>query len=96
MTGGATGTAGTFLIRRYLSDDGQYVGLQASTGSVREEIQSALDLAALSSTSFGADALFIVQSAIVLTGHATIGREELITGNTTTFWALNLAVGVRF
>ena len=96
VTGGATGTAGTFVLRRYLSDDGQYVGLQASTGSVREQIQSALDLAALSSTSIGADALFIVQSTIVLTGHATIGREELLTGNTVSFWSLNVAVGVRF
>jgi YaiO family outer membrane protein len=96
VTGGATGTAGTFILRRYLSDDGQYIGLQASTGSVREQIESALDLAALSSTSIGADALFIIQSTIVLTGHATAGQEELITGNTTTFWSVNLAIGVRF
>ena len=43
-----------------------------------------------------ADALFIVQSTIVLTGHAAIGREELLTGNTVSFWSVNLAVGVRF
>ena len=53
-------------------------------------------MAALSSTSIGADALFIIQSTLVLTGHATIGHEELITGNTTTFWSVNLALGVRF
>lgn len=77
------------LARRYLSDDGSYVGLRAGLG--RDEIRSGSDLEAFDSTEVVAEAFVITRERWTLRGRAgatRIGDEPGFTGA--------FAIGRRF
>jgi YaiO family outer membrane protein len=96
VTGGASGTAASFVSRRYLGDDGQFVGALVNTGSIRESLQSTADLGATSSNSIGAEAMIIRQSRWVVTMRGLVGREESAAGATSAFRSINVSLGARF
>ena len=90
------GTSVTGLVRRYLSDDGQYISVFGSTGSVPELIREPGDFDVISSRSLGADAMFILGSRLVLRLNGSLGDEEWPGGRTASFTTGSLGFGVRF
>ena len=90
------GTSVTGLARYYISDNGQYIGVFASTGSVPELIREPTDFDVISSRSLGAEATFIVGSRLVLRMSGTFGNEEWPGGGTANFTTARLGLGVRF
>lgn len=90
------GTSVTGIVRRYFSDDGQYVSVYGSTGSVPELIREAADFDVISSRSLGANALFILGSRLVLRLNASFGEEEWPGGRTASFKTGSIGLGVRF
>jgi YaiO family outer membrane protein len=90
------GTSVVASTRRYLADDGQYVGLFAGTGTVPVLMLTPPDFETRSSREVGAEALFIIRSRWVLTGRASIGREGLLAGGTTTVSSVQVGTGLRF
>lgn len=95
-TGGARGTATSLSARRYLADDGRYVGMHASAGSIREHLASVSDFDVRASQSVGAEAHFIVKSRWLITVSQSLGRDELRAGGMVTFHATQLQFGARF
>lgn len=90
------GTSVTGLVRRYLSDDGQYISVFGSTGSVPELIREPGDFDVISSRSVGADAMFILGSRLVLRLNGSLGDEEWPGGRTAKFTTGSVGLGVRF
>ena len=90
------GTSVTGTVRRYLSDDGQYVSIYGSTGDVPELIREPADFDVTSNRSIGANALFIVGSRLVLRLNGSLGREKWPGGRTANFKTGSIGLGVRF
>jgi YaiO family outer membrane protein len=95
-SGGATGTTVSLSARRYLADDGRYVGAHASAGSIREDLTRASDADLRSSRSIGAEAHFIVRSRWLITARQSLGRDQLRAGGSATFHSTQLQLGARF
>ncbi len=95
-SGGARGTAASLSVRRYLADDGRYVGARANAGSIREDLASASDFAVTSSRSIGAEAHFIIKSRWLVTASQSLGRDEIRAGSGAVFHATRLHLGARF
>ncbi|HEX8618924.1 MAG TPA: YaiO family outer membrane beta-barrel protein [Thermoanaerobaculia bacterium] len=62
------------VARRYLGEEGAYVGLRA--GTARDEIRSGLDVIALDEREIAAEALWIVQSRWTLGGRAGVATRN--------------------
>jgi YaiO family outer membrane protein len=82
--------------RRYLSDDGQYVGVVATTGSAPVLINAPADFESRFNRSIGAEALFFLSRRWVLTAQWSVGRDGLLGGGSANVAAGQLGVGVRF
>lgn len=96
VRGGATGTSASLSARRYLTDDGQFVGAFMTSGSVREELRTATDLDARNSRSVGAEMQLVVKSRWLLNARGEVGRDHLPAGSARSFGSLNAGAGVRF
>lgn len=90
------GTSGLLSARRYLSDDGQYVGVQMAAGSMPAVVRSATDFDLLSSRWIGAETLLLFGSRWVLRAQAAVGQEEWPQGEQTLFTSGTVGLGVRF
>ena len=90
------GTSGLFSARRYLSDDGQYVGALVAVGSMPAVVRSATDFDLQSSWWVGAETMLVFESRWVLRAQATVGREEWPPGEHTLFTSGSLGLGLRF
>lgn len=96
VTGGASGTAVSMSARRYLADDGEYIGAHASAGSVREGLRTASDFGVRRSRSLGLDAMLVVRRRWLVTMRQSFGRDQLASGASTPFLTLDVSLGARF
>jgi len=96
IAGGAGGTSAGLSARRYFADGMQYVAARVDAGSVREDIRTQADVAAMSSRSFGADALLLPGQRWLVMLHAEAGRDEVRSHVLATRTLASVALGVRF
>jgi YaiO family outer membrane protein len=96
VAGGASGTSLAVSGRRYLSDGVQYVGVQLSAGSTRDDIRTAADVAALSSRALAAEALFLVRERWLIPLRADVGREDAHSAKGIGRSSVSVGFGVRF
>jgi YaiO family outer membrane protein len=96
INGGAAGTSGGLAARRYFADGMQYVAVRLDGGSVREDIRTQADVAALSSRSVGAEALLLPGQRWLVMLHAEAGRDETRANGFVTRTLASAALGVRF
>lgn len=90
------GTAGMFTARRYFGEDGAYLGLVGTTGTLPFAIRTRTDFDVRSSRSIGADAVMVLQSRWVVMAQASVGNDEVPVGGSTAVTAWGLGFGVRF
>jgi YaiO family outer membrane protein len=90
------GTSVLVLARRFLTDDGQYVGLRAATGSVPVELFTSTDFEVRFSQSVGAEGRFVVLRRLVLSAGGEVGREGLSGGGSSGYTAARIGLGVRY
>lgn len=95
-TGGARGTAVSVSGRKYIGDEGGYVGANASGGSIREHPASISDFDVRSTRSMGAEAHFIVKSRWLITAGQMLGRDEQRVGGGVMLQTTQLQLGMRF
>jgi YaiO family outer membrane protein len=96
MAGATHGLSTSASARQYLTDDGQYIGLIATVGSVRDQIRTAADLGDQSNKSVAAEAMFVLASRWIVSSRASIGLDELSRGPSAVASSLTLGFGVRF
>ena len=86
-------TSAQLVARRYFGAPGQYVGLRAGRGVVRDDIRSSADVSALEVREIAAEALLVIRNRWLINGRAGAGRARR--GSADTASGL-LAFGVRF
>jgi YaiO family outer membrane protein len=95
-TGGARGTAMSLSARRYVADEGGYVGAYARAGSIREDLARVSDFGVQSSRSIGAEAHLILKTRWLVTATQSLGRDVLRGGGRAAFHTTQLQLGARF
>lgn len=95
-TGGVSGTSSMLSARRYFGDDGPHLGVQLSSGSIREDLRAQTDLAAVSSRSVVGEGVFLIRTRWMLTTRAGIGRDDASGGRSSFRTVGSMGFGVRF
>ena len=90
---------GTSLIlsaRRFLGDEGAYLGAKLATGSVPVELRTPTDFEVRFSQSVSAETRFVVRRLLVLSLEGELGRDGLSGGGASEYSAVRVGVGVRY
>jgi YaiO family outer membrane protein len=90
------GTSVTFSARRFLGDEGAYVGAKLATGSVPVELRTPTDFEVRFSQSVAAETRFVVRRLLVLSVEGELGRDGLSGGGSSEYSAARIGVGVRY
>ena len=90
------GTSVQLSGRRFLTDDGQYVGAKFATGSVPVALRTPTDFEVRFSQSVAAEARVVVRGLVVLTAEGELGREGLSGGASSEYSAVRVGVGLRY
>jgi len=90
------GTSVLLSARRFLSDDGQFLGVRFATGSVPVEFRTPTDFAVRFSQSAGADIRVFVGGVMVLSVDGEVGRDGLVTGGSSGYGAVRVGLGGRY
>jgi YaiO family outer membrane protein len=90
------GTSVALSARRFLSDDGQYLGIRLATGSVPVELRTPTDFTVRFSQSVGAELRVFVRGVLVLSADGELGRDGLAAGGSSEYSAVRVGVGVRY
>jgi YaiO family outer membrane protein len=90
------GTSVSLSARQFLTDDGQYLGVKLTTGSLPIAITTPTDFEVRFSQSIGAEARVVVRGLLVLTADGELGREGLSGGSSSEYSAVRVGVGVRY
>jgi YaiO family outer membrane protein len=90
------GTSVLLSARRFLSDDGQYLGLRFATGTVPVELRTPTDFAVRFSQSVGADVRVFIRGLVVLSADGELGRDGLAVGGSSEYSAVRVGLGVRY
>jgi YaiO family outer membrane protein len=92
----AGGTSLLLSARRFISDDGQFVGVRFGTGDVPVELLTPTDFTVRFSQSVGAEMRVFVKGLIVLSADGELGRDGLATGGSSGYVAGRVGIGVRY
>jgi YaiO family outer membrane protein len=90
------GTSVLLSARRFLSDDGQYLGVRFATGSVPVELRTPTDFAVRFSQSVGAEMRVFVKGLLVVSADGELGRDGLAAGGSSEYSAVRVGLGVRY
>jgi YaiO family outer membrane protein len=90
------GSSVVLSARRFLGEDGQYVGARFATGSVPVELRTPTDFEVRFSQSAALEARAVVLHRLVLTADGEIGRDGLSGGGSSRYTAGRVGVGVRY
>ena len=90
------GTSVLLSARRFLSDDGQFLGVRFATGNVPVEFRTPTDFAVRFSQSVGAELRVFLGGLVVLSADGELGRDGLATGGSSEYGAVRLGLGVRY
>ena len=90
------GTSVLLSARRFISDDGQFVGVRFGTGNVPVDLLTPTDFAVRFSQSVGAEMRVFVKDLIVLSADTELGRDGLATGGSSEYVAARVGIGVRY
>ena len=90
------GTSVLLSARRFLSDDGQFIGIRFATGSVPVEFRTPTDFAVRFNQSVGAELRVFIGGLVVLSTDSEVGREGLAAGGSSGYGAARLGLGVRY
>jgi len=90
------GTSMTLSARRFLGDEGAYLGAKLSTGSVPVELRTPTDFEVRFSQSVSAETRFVVRRLLVLSLEGELGRDGLSGGGSSEYSAARIGVGVRY
>jgi YaiO family outer membrane protein len=82
--------------RRFLSDDGQYVGAKIATGSVPVSLRTPTDFEVRFSQSASAEARFVVRGLVLLSAEGELGREGLSGGQSSEYSVIRMGIGFRY
>jgi YaiO family outer membrane protein len=93
---GDGGTGALFSARRFLTDDGQYVGVKLATGSVPVLLRTPTDFEVRFTQSVAAEARVVMRGLVVLTAEAELGRDGLSGGGSSEYQAVRVGVGLRY
>lgn len=82
--------------RRFLGEEGQYVGARVATGSVPVELRTPTDFEVRFSQSAALEARAVILRRLVLTADGEIGRDGLSGGGSSQYTAARVGIGVRY
>jgi YaiO family outer membrane protein len=90
------GTSVLLSARRFLSDDGQFLGVRFATGNVPVEFRTPTDFAVRFSQSAGAEMRVFLGGVVVLSVDGELGRDGLAAGGSSEYGAVRVGLGVRY
>ena len=90
------GTSVLLSARRFLSDDGQYLGVRFATGTVPVDLRTPTDFTVRFSQSVGADVRVFIRGLVVLSVDGELGRDGLALGGSSEYSAVRVGLGVRY
>ena len=82
--------------RRFLGEDGQYVGARFATGTVPVELRTPTDFEVRFSQAAALEARAVILHRLVLTADGEIGRDGLSGGGSSVYSAARVGLGVRY
>jgi YaiO family outer membrane protein len=82
--------------RRFVGDEGAYVGAKLATGSVPVELRTPTDFEVRFSQSVSAETRFVVRRLLVLSLEGELGRDGLSGGGSSEYSAARVGVGIRY
>ena len=90
------GSSVVLSARRFLGEEGQYVGARFATGSVPVELRTPTDFEVRFSQSAALEARTVVLHRLVLTADGELGRDGLAGAGSSVYSAVRVGVGVRY
>jgi len=90
------GSSLTLSARRFVGDDGAFVGAKLATGSVPVELRTPTDFTVRFSQSVSAEARVVVRGLLVLSAEGEAGRDGLSAGGSSEYRAARVGIGVRY
>jgi YaiO family outer membrane protein len=90
------GTSVLLSARRFIGDEGQYLGVRFATGSVPVEFRTPTDFTVRFSQSAGADMRVFIGGLVVLSVDGEVGRDGLAGGGSSGYGAVRVGLGVRY
>ena len=90
------GSSVVLSARRFLGDEGAYLGAKVATGSVPVELRTPMDFEVRFSQEASLEAKLYVLRRLVLAAEAGMGRDGLSAGGSTEYSTVRVGVGVRF
>ena len=90
------GSSVVLSARRFLGDEGAYLGARAATGSVPVELRTPTDFEVRFSQSAGLEARAVILRRLVLTADGEFGRDGLSGGGSSVYSAARVGLGVRY
>lgn len=90
------GTSAVLSARRFLGDEGAYLGARFATGSAPVELRTPTDFTVRFSQAIALETRFVVQRLLVLSAEGELGRDGLAGGGSSEYSAVRVGVGVRY
>ena len=90
------GSSVTLSARRFIGDEGAFVGAKLSTGSVPVELRTPTDFTVRFSQSIAAEARAVVGGLLVLLAEGEAGRDGLSAGGSSEYRAARVGIGIRY
>jgi YaiO family outer membrane protein len=90
------GSSVVLSARRFLGEDGAYLGAKVATGSVPVELRTPTDFEVRFSQSAALEARTVLLRRLVLTADGEIGRDGLSGGGSSAYSAVRVGVGIRY
>ena len=90
------GTSVIFSARRFLGDEGAYLGAKFATGSVPVELRTPTDFEVRFSQSVSAETRLVVRRLLVLSLEGELGRDGLSGGGSSEYSAVRAGLGIRY
>ena len=82
--------------RRFVGDEGAYVGAKLATGSVPVELRTPTDFTVRFNQAASLEAKLYVLRRLVLAAEGGVGRDGLAAGGSSEYTAVRVGVGVRY
>jgi YaiO family outer membrane protein len=82
--------------RRFLGEQGAYLGAKVATGSVPVELRTPTDFEVRFSQEASLEAKVYVLRRLVLAAEAGLGRDGLSAGGSTEYSAMRVGIGIRY
>lgn len=90
------GTSAVLSARRFVGDDGAYLGAKLATGSAPVELRTPIDFTVRFSQAVSLETRVVVRRLLVLSAEGELGRDGLAGGGSSEYSAVRVGVGVRY